>query len=89
MQKPAQKKKKAIQELLTDYLLSRFEAEARLPLVQKEIDAFSDPAKERLKKPDPELRLKTLEFLLDRKAQLQKGIITLENNMAFYQRKLK
>lgn len=88
MQDKAQRKA-AIQELLTDYLLAKLEAEARLPVVQRSIDSFSDPEKDGQRKMGPELRLKTLEFLLDKKAQIQKGIIAIENNMEFYRGKLK
>ena len=81
-------KSEAVHELLTDYLLKKFDAEGRLFLVEDTLRKIKSDRRF-VFKAGYEKMCKLLDFLYSRKSTIEKQLLVLNNNMAYYQQKLK
>lgn len=81
-------KKEAINELITDYTLTKFESEGLLPLIEKKLQKVKTDKKFQANI-GHSLLGKTIDFYTDKKSQIEKGLFVIENNIAFYKSKLK
>ena len=81
-------KKEAINELIEDYLLMKFEAEGLMPLIKKKLQRVKTDKKFQTKI-GYTLLGKTIDFYTDKKSIIEKGLFVIDNNIAFYKGKLK
>ena len=77
----------AIHEIMTDYLLLKFEAEGRLSLVEDKIKGIKSDTKLQINA-GYEALFQILDFLNSQKSTFEKQLFVFNNNMAYYQQKL-